>query len=141
MRVALDSSVFIYALKSQDEWSEHAHALLTRINSGELNGVASSLCLAEVLVKPMMLTPEDGLDAQLFMEGVEHLDYFPADTEIAIRSSLLRASHGRKLKLIDALHLATAEWAGADVFVTNDRDMATLKLKDLKIKLLGEPLD
>jgi predicted nucleic acid-binding protein len=139
MRVAIDSVVFIYASQDTHKLGDSARDLLNRIANSELNGVASTLCLAEVLVKPLELSAEAGRIMQLEMEGLPHLDYVSVNEEIAIRSALLRSQHGPKLRLADGIHLATALEEKADIFVTNDHKLAGLKIAGLQIKLLGEP--
>ncbi len=138
MRIALDSNIFIYALEQNSDWSKSAIAVLRQLEGDRVTGVASVLCLSEVLAAPFMESQQMGDDAQLFMEGLEGLDYIPMNAEIAIRAGRLRAAHGPKLKTPDSIHLATALWERADYFVTNDREL--LKLANLKIILLGEPL-
>jgi predicted nucleic acid-binding protein len=87
-----------------------------------------------------MVSSDKGEDAQLFMEGLEGIDYVPTDVEVAIRAGRLRARYGTKLSTPDAVHLASAMMAGAEIFITNDHALLKLKLKDLKVHLLGEPL-
>ena len=136
MRVAVDSSLFIYASQNHDEFGVSSRRILNSINSGEYNGVASVLCLSEVIAKPMIISKDLGLKEQLLMEGISHLDFISVNEEIAIRSAHLRAEHGSKLKLIDSIHLATAiEWK-AGTFITNDHNLAKIAIKGLDIKLL-----
>ncbi|HSX02859.1 MAG TPA: type II toxin-antitoxin system VapC family toxin [Candidatus Saccharimonadia bacterium] len=137
MRLALDSAIFIYALSSTPEWSARAQALLEHIHAGRAQAVASTLCLTEVLIKPYGLSDSAGLAAQLFMEGLEHLDYIPVDTEIAIRAATLRGHYGSVLKLADAIHLAAALEHRADAFITNDHALAKLKIEGLTVTLLA----
>jgi predicted nucleic acid-binding protein len=141
MRVAVDSSIFIYASQNHEEFGSNARRILNNINSGVHNGVASVLCFSEVLGKPIAVSKELGLKEQLLMEGLSHIDYIKADEEIAILSAHLRAKYGAKLKLADSLHLATAIKWGARVFITNDRELTEIKIKDLDIKLLVDCAD
>jgi predicted nucleic acid-binding protein len=138
MRVAVDSCIFIYASQDNSDLGAASRIILNKINSGEYNGVASVLCLSEVIAKPMTVSDDLGLKEQLLMEGISHIDYVSVNEEIAIRSAHLRAEHGPKLKLIDSIHLATAvEWK-ADTFITNDRNLAKIAIKGLDIKLLQD---
>jgi predicted nucleic acid-binding protein len=141
MRVALDSNVFIYALEDTGVRGDQAAELLSRIASYELGGLASTLCLAEIMAGPWLESETNGEEAQLYLEAAEGIDFIPVTTEIALRSSRLRAAVGGKVGLADALHLATAVHEGADVFVTNDKALTKLKIEGLNIRLLGEPLD
>lgn len=140
MRLGLDSNVFIYALSRDGAWSEAAVAVLRQLESGGATGVASVLALSEVLAHPFRVSAEMGEAAQLFMEGLEGLDYVAVNEEVAIRAARLRAQHGIKLSTPDAIHLASAMAAGAEVFITNDHALLKLKLEGLHIRLVGEPL-
>jgi predicted nucleic acid-binding protein len=138
LRIALDSNVFIYALSRHPEWSGPAFQLLASIERGKATGVASVLCLMEVIVQPQSISVEQGDNAQLFMEGLHGIDYFSVDAEVAIRASRLRAGFGPKLRTPDALHLSTALVEQADIFVTNDRDLLGLGVAGLKIVSLSD---
>jgi predicted nucleic acid-binding protein len=141
VRIALDSNIFIYVLREASEWSQSAREVLEYIQTGAATGVASVLCLSEVLPYPFRKSEQTGRNAQLFMEGLEGLDYVAMDIEVALGAARLRGEYGTKLSLPDAIHLASAMAAGADVFVTNDHGLLKLNLKGaLRIHLLGEPL-
>lgn len=140
MRVALDSNIFVYALDPQSAWNLPAVTIFKQLEAGTMTGVASVLALSEVLTYPFMKSQVLGEGAQLFMEGLLGLDYISTDAEVAIRAARLRAQHGRKLDTPDAIHLATAEIAGAEYFVTNDHALQRLAPAGLKIHLLGEAL-
>jgi predicted nucleic acid-binding protein len=49
------------------------------------------------------------------------IEIVPLDEEIALAAAQLRARHGGRLKLPDALVVATAEVLDVDVLVTSDR--------------------
>ncbi|MHB1209419.1 MAG: type II toxin-antitoxin system VapC family toxin [Acidimicrobiales bacterium] len=80
--------------------------------------------LAEALVSPA----RDGESSITAIR--EFIDRFPLvvaelDTETAVVAARLRARHGQKLKLPDALVIATAIHHGAGVLVTTDRGWPT----------------
>lgn len=140
MIIALDSNIFIYVLEDDESWGQPARRLLRQVTAGAVSGVASTLCLTEVLPYPHEVSPQLGEDAQLFMEGLNGLDYVPMDLEVAIRAGRLRAQCGSKLSTADAIHLASAVVVGADVFITNDHTLLKFKVDGLKVQLLDEPL-
>ena len=80
--------------------------------------------LTEVLVSPA----RDGESSITAIR--EFIDRFPLvvaelDTETAAVAARLRARHGQKLKLSDAVVIATAIQHGADVLITTNRDWPT----------------
>src|SRR5665213_4328672 len=76
--------------------------------------------LAESLVAPAR-SGEPSLE--VVREFIDRLPVFVADldAEVAIIAAQIRARHGQKLKLPDALVVATAINLEADVLVTSDR--------------------
>ena len=56
-----------------------------------------------------------------FFEGDEEIERLPIDYRLMKQASVLAAKHG--LKLIDAVHLASAISSGCSVFVTNDKSI------------------
>lgn len=80
--------------------------------------------LAESLVSPAR-DGESSITA--VREFIEHLPLaiVELDRDVAIVAARLRARHGQKLKLPDALVVATALRHGADVLVTTDRGWPT----------------
>ncbi len=76
--------------------------------------------LAEALVSPARAGESS---VTVIREFIERLPLVVAelDIEIAVVAARLRARHGQKLKLPDALVIATAIQREADVLVTTDR--------------------
>ena len=141
MRIALDSNVFMYALAAHPVWGRPSYEILKQLEAGGDTGVASCMCLTEVMAQPAAVSAGLGEHAQLFMEGLEHIDYIPVDLEVALEAGRLRARNGPRLRTPDAIHLATAITQQADVFVTNDHGLLKLKLEgQTRVHLLGEPL-
>jgi predicted nucleic acid-binding protein len=130
MRVALDSNIFIYALQRNEEFYRATLSLLKAIESGKMTGVASRLVYAEVL-SDSALTSHDirVIDAYLPATGVV---FEPMDMAVLARAASLRRSHHR-LKMPDAIHLATAHIGGAECFVTNDRELTGLHINGPEI--------
>jgi predicted nucleic acid-binding protein len=81
-------------------------------------GVGSVLLLPELLAKPMREQADDELLALGSLLG--RLELLPVDQATADLSTTLAASY--RLRAADAVHLATAVGAGADRFVTNNRN-------------------
>lgn len=75
--------------------------------------------LAEALVSPVRAGESSITAIREFIERLP-LVVVELDSEIAVVAARLRARHGQKLKLPDALVVATAIHHGADVLVTTD---------------------
>ena len=135
--VAIDTPVFIYAWEGHPTFAPIADRILGDVLDGALSAVSSTLLLAEMLVQPYGLGRDDL--ARAYSERLvryPNLRLVQPDVPVCRLAAELRARHPR-LKLMDAVHLATAVAAGATAFVTNDRDLPTglpirvLQLSDL----------
>lgn len=115
----LDAGVIIGVLDADD--AHHAgarRALAAALDRGDQLAVPAS-AFAECLVAPA----RSGRDAMRAVD--ELLADLPADVEpitrqVASRAALLRARHGRRLRLPDALVLATALHLRAERVLTTD---------------------
>lgn len=136
-RIYLDANIFIYALEEIEPWAEITRQLLSAIDGGECYAITSELTVAECLVKPLELGRADIVQTYLnFLQNRRSLSVVPVMREILIEAAKLRAS-GR-IKLPDAIHIATALQQGSNLFLTNDQRFQTvagvqmLLLKDLE---------
>jgi predicted nucleic acid-binding protein len=116
----LDAGVIIGVLDGTDQHHRAAvRELSAAVDDGSQIAVPAS-AYAEVLVAPA----RRGGDARRVVD--DFLADLPADVEpitrqVAARAAELRASHGPRLKLPDALVAATAIHLGADRILTTDR--------------------
>jgi predicted nucleic acid-binding protein len=125
---AFDADVLIYA-------AVHGHPLGRRIKvlfatePGSQAGVGSVLLLPEILAKPM----RDGRAEELTaLTGLlSRLELLVFDAVTAEVATSLAATH--RLRAADAVHLATAVVAGADRFVTNNRQDFPETLTDIDV--------
>ena len=65
------------------------------------------------------------LDQIKLMFQMPHLRVYPVDDRVAEEAARIRAVY--KFKMPDAIHLATAITQRADVFLTNDYQLVTIK--------------
>lgn len=133
--VALDTAIFIYALEGHPEFGKVALNLLQQIEGGKVQGVASDLVLAELMVRPLRLghsTTAARYEQEL--PQFPNLSFAPLSREVVVGAARLRAASG--VSLLDALHLSAAREAGAHVFVTNDVRLQKPNL-GLEVRLLG----
>jgi predicted nucleic acid-binding protein len=116
-RVALDSDVVIAFLDAGDD--QHAHAvdmLRPRLTAGDEILIGASV-YAEVMVRPLARGTGGRVDEFIDAVGATVL---AIDRDRARRAAELRGRH-RSLRLPDALSLATALAAGADLLTLDQR--------------------
>jgi predicted nucleic acid-binding protein len=116
----LDAGVLIGFLDADDPHHAAARAALAQARAaGDLVRIPAS-ALAESLVGPARQGADAVARVQAFVQRLP-LDVVPLDGEIALAAAQLRARHGGRLKLPDALVVATAQVVAADRLVTTDR--------------------
>jgi predicted nucleic acid-binding protein len=117
--LALDTNVFIYAFERHAQYGEPALRLFEAAEQGCCRLLTSALTLTEVLVVPLRAGRGDLVTAyrDLFAH-FPRLEVVTIDDAIADAAAHLRARHG--LRTPDALHLASAQVAGATAFVSED---------------------
>ncbi len=122
-RIALDSMVFIYFESANPSYGNRTREIFARAESGLCDLVASTIVLTEVLTGYRQ-SRQSRLEAEFwaFLQASSpFLKFISVSTQIADEAARIRAAY--KLKTPDALHLATAIRAEADLFVTNDRKL------------------
>ncbi|MBA3711136.1 MAG: type II toxin-antitoxin system VapC family toxin [Pyrinomonadaceae bacterium] len=133
--VYLDTNIIIYAVEGFAPLAGQITALLQAMDDAEMIAVTSELTLAEVLVKPLT----DGNTTvqhayQTFLQPTPALQIIPISRDLLEAAAALRAA--TKLKLPDAIHLATAHRYGCDSFLTNDELFKSVG--DARVKILAE---
>ena len=115
--VALDADVLIAFLDASDDQHKRAIDLLRpRLAAGDRVLVAASV-YAEILVHPLKHGSDKAIDD--FLTAID-ADIIPIDRDIARRAAKLRVTH-RKVRLPDALSLATALATQADLLTLDQR--------------------
>ena len=132
-KIALDTSVWIYALENNAKFFRSAVGVLEQIESGSAAACFSVIGMIELLTGPKFL------GETIIAEQYKHqLANFPNLTIVGISenivdlSSDLRAKYG--LHTPDAIHVATAIDFGASVFITTDKTLK--KVKEIRTKIL-----
>jgi predicted nucleic acid-binding protein len=117
--IALDTSVFIYALEDYPRYADLAIAVLTWVAEPGHKAVTSTITMTEVLVRPYAAVGGVRVNqTYLLLLAYPNLTWVSADLEIAVLAARFRASY--KLKTPDALLAATAVRSGATGLVTDD---------------------
>jgi predicted nucleic acid-binding protein len=114
-RVALDADVVIAFLDAGDEQHERAVDLLRPLLGGGTEIAIGASVYAEVMVRPLASGSGGRVDEFVDAIGATVL---AIDRELARRAAGLRARH-RTLRLADALSLATAITAGAELLTSS----------------------
>lgn len=135
MKIAIDSNVFIYYLEDDGALGQAAEELLNLVVANKDTGVASELVYLEMLsdtdITPSQLSKiEEFLSSSTVVFGV-------VNKSVLLYAAKLRRKHST-LKAPDAIHLATAINSKCDVFVTNDKKLASLKQSEIKVVLLTD---
>lgn len=121
-RVFFDTNLFIYLVEHPGPYGVRVRQLLDRMSQRNDRLVASTMTLGEVLVKP---TEDGNLQLISKYQGMFHsswIDLVAFDETAALHFATIR--HDRTLKGPDAIQLACAAAANADLFITNDERLS-----------------
>lgn len=134
-RIYIDTNIVIYAIEGLAHYAAQVQPLLKAMKAAEVFVVTSELTLAETLVGPIKTS--NLLIQQTyrsFLTTTAVLEVVPVSRRILEDAAQLRAT--TKLKLPDAIHLATALQYQCDSFLTNDVVFKSLNLT--QVKMLAE---
>lgn len=121
-RVYLDANVLIGMVEVGGNLSRGQLGYLDRLDRGDFIGVTSTLSLSEVMVKPFALQDADlGAAFVTLLQPEGSLDVVPITRDVLLGAARLRAA--TRMKLPDAIHVATAEASGCIEFVSADRGL------------------
>lgn len=119
-RVLIDTNVWLYHLEGNAEFGTAASELLSAVEHGVIEGVASELTLLELQVRPLRLKRQDIADHyEILLDHFPHLLLAPIIRDILGLAAVLRAKYN--LKTPDAIVLATGIRHGATLAVSNDQ--------------------
>jgi predicted nucleic acid-binding protein len=123
--VYLDANIFIYLLENHSDFGEICLSIVQSAVDKELDGYSGDLVLAELLVKPLKDNNARAVKAvkDLFSKETR-IELLPHKRSTFETAALLRANY--KIKLPDALHIATAIENHIEVFLTNDREIPSI---------------
>jgi len=131
----IDTMAFIYHFEGNPDYTPFTRALFELVEEGEVWGVASTLTLMELLVRPKRLGDLIAVeDYKYALANFPNLRLRSLDSEVAEKAAEIRARHS--LRPPDAVQIATAMVEGVEALVTND-----LKLKgvgEIETIIMGE---
>lgn len=125
--VLVDTAPFVYILEANTRFAERFTGLFEDAASGRLHIALSSITLAEVLTGPWQA--RKAALAKRYEKALGQYRVVPVSPAIAALAAQLRAQY--RLKLPDAIQLATALEIGAHALVTHDRDFS--RVRDLPV--------
>jgi predicted nucleic acid-binding protein len=133
-KVYLDTNVFIYAVEAVAEYKAPIEALFTLLEDSTVSAVTSELTLAEALAKPLEVGRHDIAQVyEAMLTPSSWLAVVPIERSILIEAAHLQAR--LKLRLPDAIHIATAVATGCPTVLSNDRRLqAPPSIKLLRLK-------
>lgn len=133
--LAIDSMLFIYHLESYKDYVGKTTKLFKDVYQGKSHAVTSVVSLLETLSAPKLEEDPEKIDLfTRFFYETHNLTTVDVSRDIAQEAALLRRKY-RSLRSPDSIQVATAIVKNAQIFVTNDKKLRTLKLP-VKIKVL-----
>ncbi len=123
----VDSAPIIYTLEAHPKFASRYKPMFVRHAAGELLLAITTITIAEVLTGPLG-AGEEAL-AKRFRAVMESWQVVELSVDIAETGARLRAK--LKLKLPEAIQVASALAINAEALVTHDRDFA--KVKGLRV--------
>lgn len=125
--LVVDSAPIIYTLEANARFARRFAPLFERHARGEVVLAVTTVTIAEVLTGPLG-AGEEAL-ARRYRSTLETWKVVDFDTDIAEGAARLRTTY--RLKLPDAIQIASALAIDADALVTHDRGFA--KVRGLRI--------
>lgn len=118
----MDSAPFIYVLEGHPTFAARFIGLFEAAARGDVQLLTSTITLAEVLVGPHRAG--HAALARRYETALCEYEVLPVTIAVSALAAQLRAQH--RLRLPDALQLATALEGGAQAFVTHDQDFSAI---------------
>ncbi len=138
--ICLDTAPLIYFIEENQRYISIVEKIFSEISYGNILGISSYLTLLEVLIKPIKEGAREIADKYCnLLLGNIYLRMFPLDERVAGKAAELRAKYdgnGFKLNTPDAIQVATGLLNGAEIFLTNDRNLK--QIQEIKIIVLDE---
>ena len=116
-KVFWDTNLFVYLVEDDGERAERVVEIRRRMIERNDELLTSTLTLGEVLVKPLEIGDQE-LKRRYEQAITTGATVLPFDTRAALRFAEIRQD--RTIRAPDAVQLACASAAAADLFITND---------------------
>ena len=132
--ISYDTNILIYALEGTSTWAKAAREI---VQQGEYEGASLSVLAWQELVTGAVLsntTAEEKLVA--ILNDLSATKFVPVSLSICKRAAALTKIYDKQIYGYDAIHIATAIEQKANCFITNDKKLLNLKLRELDIRSL-----
>jgi predicted nucleic acid-binding protein len=114
------------------------HELLSGIEKGVRKGITSTITLMEIIVKPLSMGRNDiARKYEALLMNFPNLEVVDLGRDVIRQAARLRADY--RLRPPDALQVSACLLGGAQVFITNDRQIDRIREK-LDIVMLDDLL-
>src|SRR6266498_4592648 len=125
--IFIDTAPIIYYIEAHPQFGPLICEIVDAFQTGKVNAITSVLTLTEVLSKPIAAGNERlAKKFAEFLRYGKNLSLIEISVSIAERAGRLRGRYPN-LKTMDAIQLAVALDAGADAFLTNDKQLKGVK--------------
>lgn len=128
--LALDSNIFIYHFEANPSYVSYTSQIFNNLINASSRGMTSIISLIETLSYP---SPQILLDQiEESFKTLPNFVIYDINQAIGIEAAKIRRIY--RIRLPDAIQLATAIYGKADFFITNDSKLQNFK--DMKVILL-----
>lgn len=130
--VGIDTNIFIYYYEQHPQFGFSAKSIFALLVQNKTKAVTSVITLIELFSLQAPLTNIDRLES--FYLATPNLTTCEVSRTIAKKAAEIRRNY--RFRLPDAIQLATAVLAKADIFITNDQKLQAFQ--EIKVVLLTE---
>ena len=121
MNVSIDTNIFVDVL-NKESLSASSKEILDRIDAGSLNGVVSTVVIAEMCAGYHLAGQTKEKDDFLtHVQGSQNYEIVELSVGVADQAGMIKAATG--LKLPDAIIVASALKGAAECLITNDESL------------------
>lgn len=135
--VAVDSMCFIYYFEASPKYGRLVQKIFSLVAGGRISAYTSVISVAETIsVSLLPVKPEVRVYYKERFLEMKNLKLIDVDLDIAEQAAAIRSNY--KLKLGDAIQVATAFNNNVDLFITNDKQFR--QVREIKVMILDDLL-
>ena len=136
--IFLDTAPVIYFIEAHHQFGPMVKQVIELMNENRIHAFTSVLTLSEVLPKPVEMGNNELAEKfKTYLKNGPNLTMLPITETIGETAGGLRGKYPH-LKTVDAVQIATALDAEADAFLTNDKNLSSIK--EIEILVLKDYL-